>query len=102
LYSGAQDASKKQAMAFDLSPFDHKLLKFGKLFRSRFMSLDVSRRLLSALDLGWQTLAECFEPEELLMKQTLVDKYYPVKQGTPSVRSEPAENPMSGDVQKES
>ncbi|MGI9474501.1 MAG: V-type ATP synthase subunit B, partial [Rubripirellula sp.] len=42
LYSGAQDASKKQAMAFDLSPFDHKLLKFGKLFRSRFMSLDVS------------------------------------------------------------
>ncbi len=29
------------------------------------------------LDLCWQTLAECFEPEELLMKQHLVDKYYP-------------------------
>lgn len=76
-YSGSQDASKKQAMAFDLSPFDHKLLKFGKLFRERFMSIDVSRPLISALDLGWHTLAACFEPNELLMKQTLVDKYFP-------------------------
>ena len=32
LYSGATEAEKKQAMAFDLSPFDHKLLKFGSLF----------------------------------------------------------------------
>lgn len=76
-YSGSQDASKKQAMAFDLSPFDHKLLKFGKLFRERFMSIDVSRSLISALDLGWHTLAECFEPNELLMKQNLIDKYLP-------------------------
>ncbi len=76
-YSGAQDAEKKQAMAFDLSPFDEKLLKFGSLFRRRFMDLDVSLPLLAALDLGWQTLAECFGPDELLMKQDLVDKYFP-------------------------
>ena len=30
-----------------------------------------------ALDLSWQTLAECFERQELLMKQALIDKYYP-------------------------
>ena len=30
-----------------------------------------------ALDLGWKTLAECFAPEQLLMKQALVDKYFP-------------------------
>jgi len=30
-----------------------------------------------ALDLSWLTLAECFEPQELLMKQALVDRYYP-------------------------
>jgi V/A-type H+-transporting ATPase subunit B len=76
-YSGAKDAEKKQAMAFDLSPFDQKLLKFGGLFRERFMGFDVSLPLIEALDLGWRTLAECFEPEELLMKQSLVDKYYP-------------------------
>ncbi len=78
-YSNAQDAKKKQAMAFDLSPFDHKLLKFGGLFRERFMDINVSLPLIEALDLGWRTLAECFEPQELLMKQNLVEKYYPKK-----------------------
>jgi len=82
-YSGAQDAEKKQAMAFDLSPFDKKLLKFGDLFRNRFMDIDVSLPLLAALDLGWQTLAECFDVDELLMKQDLVDKYFPRPRPSP-------------------
>lgn len=77
LYSGAKDAEQKQAMAFDLSEYDLKLIKFGKLFRKRFMLLDVDMPLEKALDLAWQTLAECFEPEELLMKQSLIDKYFP-------------------------
>lgn len=81
LYSGAREAEKKQAMAFDLSPFDHKLLDFGKIFRQRFMEIDVSLPLVDALDLGWQTLAECFQPDELLMKQELIDKYYPQPAG---------------------
>ena len=76
-YASSQEAAQKQAMAFELSPFDHKLIKFGGLFRARFMEIDVSMPLTEALDLCWQTLAECFEPEELLMKQDLVDKYFP-------------------------
>ena len=76
-YSNAKDAEQKQAMAFELSDFDHKLLKFGELFKQRFMDINVSIPLEQALDLGWQTLAECFEPQELLMKQGLVDKYFP-------------------------
>ncbi len=76
-YSGATEAEQKQAMAFDLSKFDEQLLKFGGLFRERFMRLDVSIELEAALDLCWQTLAECFSANELLMKQALVDKYYP-------------------------
>ena len=37
--------------------------------------------LNDALDLCWQTLAECFEADELLMKQNLVEKYFvPAKQ----------------------
>ena len=79
-YSSAREAENKQAMAFELSPFDHKLLKFGALFRSRFMDITVSMPLIEALDLCWQTLAECFEPEELLMKQDLIDKYFPKPQ----------------------
>ena len=76
-YSDAKDAEQKQAMAFELSDFDHKLLKFGQLFKQRFMDIDVSIPLEQALDLGWKTLAECFESQELLMKQALVDKYFP-------------------------
>ncbi|RKZ99964.1 MAG: V-type ATP synthase subunit B [Gammaproteobacteria bacterium] len=76
-YAGAKDAEQKQAMAFELSAYDQKLLKFGGLFRERFMDIDITLPLEQALDLGWQTLAECFEPQELLMKQALVDKYFP-------------------------
>jgi len=77
LYAAAVSAEQKQAMAFDLSPFDLRLLEFGALFRRRFMDIDVSMPLEEALDLGWQTLAECFSPEELVIKQSLIDKYFP-------------------------
>jgi len=79
LYSGGKEAQQKQAMAFDLSAYDQKLIRFADLFTARFMDLNVSIPLEQALDLGWQTLAECFEPHELLMKQELIDKYFPRK-----------------------
>ncbi|WP_299706413.1 V-type ATP synthase subunit B [uncultured Tateyamaria sp.] len=76
-YSEARDAAQKQAMAFELSDYDHQVLKFGDLFRARFMDINVSMPLEEALDLCWQTLAECFAPEQLLMKQNLIDKFFP-------------------------
>ncbi len=76
-YSEARDAQQKQTMAFDLSDYDHQLLKYGDLFHSRFMTIDVAMPLEEALNLGWATMAECFQPEQLLMKQALIDKYYP-------------------------
>jgi V/A-type H+/Na+-transporting ATPase subunit B len=86
-YANALEAEKKQAMAFELSPFDDKLLRYGRLFRARFMDIRVSLALEPALDLCWATLAECFRPEELLMKQALVDRYYPK---APAEQAEPA------------
>jgi V/A-type H+-transporting ATPase subunit B len=80
LYSGGVEAQKKQAMAFELSAYDEKLLKFSRLFRDRFMDIRVSLPVVEALDLCWKTLAECFEPQELLMKQNLIDKYFPPKE----------------------
>jgi V/A-type H+/Na+-transporting ATPase subunit B len=76
-YSGARDAEQKQAMAFDLSELDHRLIKFGGLFRERFMDINVSIPLEEGLDLCWQTLAECFDRDELLMRESLIDKYLP-------------------------
>ena len=80
LYAGAIEAQKKQAMAFELTDFDRKLIKFGDLFKKRFMEVGVSMPLEAALDLCWKTMAECFEPSELLMKEALVDKYFPTKE----------------------
>jgi V/A-type H+-transporting ATPase subunit B len=76
LYAEAMDAEQKQAMAFELSDYDLKLLDYAKLFRTRFMSVSVSLELEQAMDLGWETLAECFSPEELFMQQALIDKYF--------------------------
>lgn len=77
LYAGARDAEQKQSMAFELSVYDRKLLKFGDLFRQRFMGIHIAMPLEQALDLCWQTLAECFAAEELLMKAALLERYYP-------------------------
>ena len=76
-YSSAVEAHKKQQMAFELSELDLKLIKFGELFRRRFMESDVSMPFREALDQCWATLAECFAPEELLMKEELINKYFP-------------------------
>ena len=76
-YSGAVEAEQKQAMAFELSDYDQQLITFGKLFRQHFMALDVSLELEAALDLAWQIMARCFRADQLLMKQQLIDKYFP-------------------------
>ncbi|MDR3502594.1 MAG: V-type ATP synthase subunit B [Legionella sp.] len=78
-FSAACEAEQKQAMAFEISEFDERLLKFGRLFRERFMDIKVSISLEKALDLCWQTLAECFHENELLIKQELVDKYFNIQ-----------------------
>ncbi len=76
-YSGGRDAEQKQAMAFDLSDYDRQLLKFAGLFRERFMDINVAMPLEEALDLCWRTLAECFKADQLLMKEDLIEKYFP-------------------------
>ena len=41
------------------------------------MSLDAELSLEDALDLCWTTMAECFIPEETLLKQSMLEKYWP-------------------------
>jgi V/A-type H+-transporting ATPase subunit B len=90
-FSSAREAEQKQQMSFELSEFDHKLLKFGRLFRERFMKVEVAMPLAEALDLCWKTLAECFEPQELLMKDSLVAKYYPGEAAAGSAQASAAD-----------
>ena len=77
LYSDFKSTLEKQSMGFQMSAWDRKLLKYGKLFESRMMDLAVNIPLEEALDLGWKTLAECFEPAETGIKTDLVKDYWP-------------------------
>lgn len=77
LYAESKKARERQSMGFKLSRWDEKLLAFSLLFEERMMNLQVNYSLEDALDLGWKTLSECFSPDEVGIKRTLVDKYWP-------------------------
>jgi V/A-type H+-transporting ATPase subunit B len=77
LYAESKKARERQSMGFRSSRWDEKLLNYSHLFEERMMNLEVNLTLEQALDMGWQTLSECFEPNEVGIKQALIDKYWP-------------------------
>lgn len=79
LYAESKKARERQAMGFRLSKWDEKLLHYSRLFEERMMNLEVNYTLEQALDLGWETLAECFDANEVGIKQAVVDKYWPAE-----------------------
>ncbi|KAF3363381.1 V-type ATP synthase beta chain [Chlamydiales bacterium STE3] len=79
LYAESKKARERQSMGFRLSKWDEKLLHYSWLFEDRMMNLDVNYTLEQALDLGWETLAECFESKEVGIKQAIADKYWPME-----------------------
>nr|NGX46436.1 V-type sodium ATPase subunit B [Chlamydiota bacterium] len=79
LYADSKKARERQSMGFKLSKWDEKLLAFSHLFEERMMSLEVNLGLEEALNLGWETLSECFEKSEVGIKDSLLNKYWPTK-----------------------
>lgn len=77
LYAESKKARERQAMGFKLSRWDEKLLAYSRLFENRMMNLEVNYSLEQALELGWETLAECFQPNEVGIKKNTVDKFWP-------------------------
>ncbi|MFA4889295.1 MAG: V-type ATP synthase subunit B [Candidatus Omnitrophota bacterium] len=77
LFAQFRETLEKQSMGFQMSAWDNKLLKYGRLFEEKMMSLKVNIPLEQALDLGWAILAECFTPEETGIKKALIEKYWP-------------------------
>lgn len=77
LFASYRETLEKQAMGFQMSSWDKKLMLYGKLFEQDLMSLKVNIALEKALDQGWKILAECFSPEETGIKKTMIEKYWP-------------------------
>ena len=80
LYSQYKEALEKKSMGFLMSEWDEKLLKYGELFETKLMDLSVNIPLENALDLGWEILAECFEPNETGLKTSLLKERWPKKE----------------------
>ncbi len=76
LFASYRESLEKQAMGFQMSDWDKKLLKYGRIFEDKMMSLKVNISLEQALDLGWEILSECFLPEETGIKKTILEKYW--------------------------
>ena len=81
LYAAFKETLEKRAMGFRMSPWDHKLLKYGERFEREMMDLRVNIPLEQALDLGWRILADCFEREETGIPTALVEKFWPKTAG---------------------
>ena len=77
LYSDFKGTLEKQSMGFKMSAWDEKLLKYGSRFEKEMMDLSVNIPLESALDLGWEIIADCFEPTEVGIKTDLIEEYWP-------------------------
>ena len=79
LYAQYRESLEKKSMGFSMSEWDEKLLKYGELFETKLMDLSVNIPLEDALDLGWEILAECFEPNETGLKSSLIKERWPKK-----------------------
>ncbi len=79
LYAAYKDTLEKKAMGFMMSDWDGKLLKYGAQFEKGMMDLSVNIPLEQALDLGWEIMADCFNPEETGLRTELIEKFWPKK-----------------------
>ncbi|MEN9655065.1 MAG: v-type synthase beta chain [Chlamydiota bacterium] len=77
LYADSKKARERQSMGFRLSRWDEKLLRYSFLFEDKMMNLNVNLPIEAALNLGWQILADCFDQEEVGVKKTIADQYWP-------------------------
>ena len=88
LYAQYLETEEKRAMGFRMSPWDEKLLKYGKMFESQMMDLSVNIPLEQALDRGWEILAACFEPEETRLRTELIKEFWPTNSKESASQSE--------------
>jgi len=79
LYAQCDESREKREMGFELSEWDTRLLEYGDKFEDEIMNLNLNIELFDALDKCWEILAECFDPEETGIRDTIFKKHWPQK-----------------------
>ena len=87
LYAQCDESREKREMGFELSEWDTRLLEYGDKFEDKIMNLNLNIELFDALDKCWEILAECFDPEETGIRDTITKKHWPKK--TRQAKEEP-------------
>ncbi|MCE5279873.1 MAG: V-type ATP synthase subunit B [Planctomycetaceae bacterium] len=77
LYSQCVQSREKRDMGFEVSKWDQALLDYGAAFESRIMDLRVNIPLFDALDRCWEILADCFTPEEVGIRRSILEAHWP-------------------------
>ncbi len=77
LYADCRSSREKRAMGFEMSRWDNKLLAYGEEFEKRIMSLQVDIPLEAALDACWDILAHHFDPPEVGIRRSIIEKHWP-------------------------
>lgn len=77
LYAQCKETREKRDMGFEMSRWDEQLLKYGDIFEERIMDLSVNIPLFEALDICWEILADCFEPEETGIRRSIIEAHWP-------------------------
>ena len=75
LYADAANAKTKLENGFDLSDYDLRCLQYAKEYSNRLLAIDVNIKIDQMLDTAWELFGKYFKPQELNIKQSLVDKY---------------------------
>jgi len=76
LYANYQETLEKKAMGFKMTPWDDKLIRYGRSFEDELMNINVNIELEKALDKGWEILADCFRPEETGLRSELTRNFW--------------------------
>lgn len=76
LYADAANAKTKLENGFDLTNYDERTLSFAKDYAEQLLAIDVNINTTKMLDVAWSLFAEHFKPEEVNIKQELVEKYW--------------------------
>ena len=81
LYSDSANAKTKQENGFDLTEYDKRTLSFAKEYSEYILAIDVNLDTTEMLDRTWDLFPNHFRPEEVNMRQDMIDKYWDAAEG---------------------
>ncbi len=77
LFADAANAKTKLENGFDLTDYDKRSLDFAKDYSNKLLAIDINIDVDEMLDTSWSLFDKHFKPEEVSIKQELVDRYWP-------------------------